>query len=554
MLPVFFLLTLACTPDSDILDTDTTAQPDDTDTAGETGETGETGDPTDTRVTDGCDASHEAFIAALEADLAANDAPGVTAALMEDGQLTCRVALGSKAADSDEPVGLDTLFQIGSTTKMFTAVALLQKVEDGTLGLEDTLAEAYPNSEFALDETWNDAIELEHLLTHQGGFYDYVESDASSDDADLAGWHADTFFPNLWLMNDPGQFWNYANPNFTIAGLVAEHHDERSYPDVMLEDVFAPLGMSRTMQRKSEVQADGDFAEGTGYYLSGGGHAYGAVPIEDVPDPAAGRPAGVSTWSTPAQMMEMARFLIDGDAAILDDSLRQDMTREQVSLGYGTGGAYGYGVMTYPGFQASQTTYYELPLWEHGGNTSSYSSAYYIVPEQSFAVSILSSGYGTDFSGSVLAALTTLTELPDPVDPPEYEWDPERLDLHVGTYSDDYNVGTMNITRQDDTLYIEMPLLDQYGYSVEPELYTMSSDLFYVSIDGSYYDLTFIGDEDGSSSRWVRNRAFVGTRQVEQLRASATPEQVERTLKLARLPELPLHSPWAPERPDHGGR
>ncbi len=549
MLPLFVLLALACNPDSDILDTDTTTPPDDTEAPGETGETGETGDTPDDRVTDGCDETHEAFIAALEADLAANDAPGVTAAVMEGGQLTCRVALGSKSAERDEPVGLETLFQIGSTTKMFTAVALLQKVADGTLGLKGTLAEAYPDSEFGLDEGWNDAIELEHLLTHQGGFYDYVDAGASSDDGDLASWHATTFFPNIWLMNEPGSFWNYANPNYAIAGLVAEHHDSRSYPDIMLEDVFAPIGMDRTMQRKSEVQADGDVAEGVGYYLSGGGHAYGPVAIEDVPDAAAGRPAGVSTWSTPAQMMEMARWLIDGDESILDDSLRQEMTQQQVNLGYGRDDGYGYGVMTAPGFQASQTAYYELPLWEHGGNTSSYSSAFYIVPEQSFAVSILSSGYATDFSGSVLAALTTLVELPEPVDPPEYDWDPDRLDLHVGSYSDDYNVGEMIITRQGDDLFIELPLLEQYGYSVEPELYTISSDFFYVSIDGAYYDLTFIGGEDGSPSQWIRNRYFVGTRQQQELRATATPAQVERTLKLAKLPARPLHQPWAPERP-----
>jgi CubicO group peptidase (beta-lactamase class C family) len=543
MFPALLLLALACKPDSDIRDTDTTPPTDDT------GETGDTSDPDDGRVTEGCDESHEAFILALEADLAANDAPGVTAAVMEGGALTCRVALGSKSAEAEDPVGLDTLFQIGSTTKMFTAVALLQKVQDGTLGLKDTLAEAYPDSEFALDERWNDLIELEHLLTHQGGFYDYVDASASSDDGDLAAWHAITFFPNLWLMNEPGQFWNYANPNYSIAGLVAEHHDERSYPDIMLDDVFAPLGMDRTMQRKSEVQADGDFAEGTGYYLAGGSHGYGPVPIEDVPDPASGRPAGVSTWTTPAQMMEMARFLIDGDPAILEDSLRQEMTEDQVPLGYGYGDAYGYGVMTADGFQATETEYYELPLWNHGGNTSSYSSAFYIVPEQSFAVSILSSGYATDFSRSVVAAMTSLLELPDPVDPPELEFDPARLDLHVGSYSDDYNVGEIIITRQDDDLFIEMPLLDRYGYSVEPELYTVSSDVFYVGIDGAWYDLTFIGGEGDSSSQWVRNRAFVGTRQVEALRATATPEQVERTLKLAKLPELPLLDPWAPRKP-----
>lgn len=550
-LPLLFLF--ACNPDSDILDTSDT--PVDTNPPGDTQDTDDTAPPDDTAddeppvVSEGCDASHDAFVEALLADLEASDAPGVTAAVMEDGVTTCRVAIGTKSADGDEAVGLDTLFQIGSTTKMFTAMALLQKVEAGTLGLKDTLAEVYESSEFAYDETWNDAIQLEHLLTHQGGFYDYVDSTASSSDEALASWHEQVYFAELWLMNEPGAFWNYANPNFDVAGMVVEHHDERYYPDIMLEDVFAPLGMSRTMQRKSEVEADGDFAEGVGYYIVGASYDYGAVGIDDVPDPAAGRPAGVSTWSTPEQMMEMARFLIDGDNAVLEDDKRQAMTEAQVSLGYGNGTSYGYGVFVEPGFQASETAFYELPLWDHGGNTSSYSSEFWVVPEQSFAVSILSSGYVTDFSTSVLTALTTLIELPEASDPPEYDWDPNRLDLHTGTYTDAYNVGDIVITREGDELMIEMPLLDAYGYSVDPELYRVSSDLFYVLIDGAYYDLTFIGGVDETPSTWVRNRSFVGTRAEQALRLTATtpsPEQVERTLKGAHVKRTPIRLPAPP--------
>ncbi len=505
------------------------------------------GDGGDVRQTVGCEDRHAAFIAAVEADLAASDAPGVSAAVMEDGVVTCRIARGLRAADSTQPPGVDTLFQIGSTTKMFTAVALLQKVEEGALSLSDSLADAVPGSEFAYDETWNDAILLEHLLTHQGGFYDYIDPLASSDDDDLAGFHQDIFFPYLWLMNDPGVFWNYSNPNFDLAGLAAEIHDDRYYPDIMLEDVFGPLGMTRTVQRKTQVEADGDYALGVGYrYTSPTTVAYGPVPMDAVTDAAHGRPAGTSTWSTPAEVLLMARFLMEGDPAVLSDALRQEMVRGHVPfLNTPDDARYGYGVMNFPGIQFSDTDYRALELWSHGGNTNSYSSELWMVPDQGFAVSILSSAYLTDFSGSVIAALDSLADLPDPTTPPAYPWDSSRLDDHVGHYVDSYNVGSFDITREGDQLLVSAPDLDAAGLDYAAELYPLGTDVWLMEIDGAWYDLTFVRDDGDDRSRWIRNRLFVVTRAA----AGASDQRI--TVRLPRGAALPPRPLVGPQPPAH---
>jgi len=554
MTPILLTVLLACGKDGG--DTGATGGAADTDDTGATGgadDTGDTGAAVDPTMV-GCDDHHAALIAAVEADLAKSDAPGVSVAVMEDGVVTCRFTRGTRAADSKEPPTVDTLFQIGSTTKMFTATALLQQVEAGELSLDDTLADAYPDSEFALDDTWNDQILLRHLLTHQGAFYDYVDLTASADDADLAAWHEDVFFPNIWLMNPPGVFWNYANPNFDIAGLIVEAHDDRWYPDVMKDDVFGPLGMTRTMQRKTEVEADGDYALGVGYYLTSATTAeYGAVPMDLVVDIASGRPAGVSTWTTPDQVLDMARFLMEGDSAVLSDTLREQMTTPQVPfLSTPDDAEYGFGVMVFPGLQLSADDYYELPVWSHGGNTNSYSSELYIVPDQGFAISILSTGYGTDFSGSVIAAFNSLVDLPAPVSPPEYPWDPDGLDANVGHYYDPYNVGSMDITRKGDQLYVSMPLLSRYGYDVTPELYPLGTDVWLIGIDGAWYDLTFIKGEGADQATWIRNRAFVTTRDATEKALRADPPTsraaIDRVLRAARLSAHPIVGPRPPGR------
>jgi CubicO group peptidase (beta-lactamase class C family) len=492
------------------------------------------------------DSRFDAVAAAAQKDLAASDAPGVSIAIMEGGVVTFAAAFGSKSADSDEPVTTETLFQIGSTTKMLTSIGLLQDVDDGLLSLDDSLADALTGSDFAFDETWNDQVRIEHLLTHQGGFYDYLDWSGSSDDSDLDTWHTEVYFPNLWLMNEPGAFWNYSNPNFNLAGLIVERNGGEAWADLMQTRVLGPLGMDRTYLRKTDVEADGDYALGVGYWFSGANNTvteYGSVTMDEVGDPASARPAGSSTWSTPTQMMEVARYLIEGNPAVLSDALHDQQVTEQVALEYGLDGqGYGYGLFVYEGFYAGEE-FYSQPLWEHGGNTLSHTSGFYILPEQGFAISILSSGYGTDFGSTVIAALTSVADLGEPVTPPELSFDPDRLDDHVGTYDDAYNVGEMIITRDGDALNISMPFLDELGYDVNPVLETYGDTVFYLEIDGAWYDLSFLGAEAGEATPWIRNRAFVGTRVEESGQAFtggplADPTEararIDRQLRLAR--------------------
>lgn len=517
---LLFLLGCPANEDSTPTDTSSTDTGIEVDTA-DTADSADSGDTADTAAgvpnEAGCEARHEPFIAALQTDLDASEALGVSAAVMEGGVVTCRVALGRRLVESEVAPDIETLFQIGSTTKMFTALALLQRVEAGDIALDQSLASAYPESEFDFDETWNDEVLLGHLITHQGGFYDYFDWSSSDEDSDLVDWHAEVFFPYLWLMNDPGHFWNYSNPNFNIAGLVVQAMDGgRAYPDIMVQDVFVPLGMTRTYQRKSEAEADGNYAEGFGYIMRGNREPdYGDVVIDDVPDLAAARPAGAGTWTTPTQLMQMASFLMEGDPTVLNDKARLAMGTSQVSIhgsAYDLG--YGYGIFVYPGVRLLDG-FHPTVAWDHGGNTLSYSSWFTVLPEYEFAISILSSGYGTDFSTAAATAIGSLIADLSPAEPPpEYEWDADRLDLHVGTYDDAYNLGEMLITREGDSLLVEIPLLEELGYVVAPELIPVGSDVWYLDLDGNYYDLTFIGEGD-APSQWVANRAFVGTRVAE---------------------------------------
>jgi CubicO group peptidase (beta-lactamase class C family) len=458
------------------------------------------------------DPRFDALRAAIAADLSASTAAGVSVAVYENGAITFAEGFGSTRPSEEIPVTADTLFHIGSTTKMLTAIAVLQDVEDGALSLDTPLAVAYPNSEFSLNSDWNDELQIHHLLSHTAGTFEYYDQTANPNDSALQYWYDNTYFEYFWLMSPPGAFWNYSNANFSIAGLVLEHLSGDAYADLMTERVFAPLGMDRTYMRKTEAEADGDYALGNGYSLKpDGSYDFGALSIDDVTDPADGRPAGAGTWSTPTQMMAVADFLLNGAPEVLSDDLLTELTSTQSPMhGFLDTWSYGYGLMLVDGYTAGDN-WYDTPSWGHGGATLSGTSEFAVLPEHDFAISILSSTYGADFSGTIQAATTSLLDLGEPADPPAFGFDSSRLDDHVGTYEDPFNVGTAIVTRSGSTLEIEMPDLEAGESDIEVELQTLTDTIFLVTIDGTAYDITFIG-EPGSPSQHLKNRSFVLSR------------------------------------------
>ena len=536
MIPLL-LLAMACSPSDGDKSGDIG-----TDTASVDSGAGHTGTPLDPRFAD--------LPTVLETEMETLNAVGVSVVIMEKGEITFAKALGTKSADGAEAVDTDTLFQLGSVTKMLTSMGLLQQMNEQGLTLEMRLPEIYPESDFAFDETWNDSISIIDLLTHRTGLYDWLGNAASASDGYLESWFSEVFFPNLWLMNPPGLFWNYSNPNYSLAGLLMEKLDSqgRPYADLMKEEVFGALGMERSFLRKSEAKADGNYAESVGYSVdSQGNSTFGPVAIKDVPDMAQGRPAGSGTWSTPTQMMEVARFILDGDGSVLNEEQRQLFLEKHAavnSTSYDLGVAYGLGIMSMDGL-VYENAYYPETMLQHDGATGSYSATFWVLPEKDTAFCLLSNGYGSHFPVSVREILMRLIQ--DDNDSttalPTWPTDLATLDLHDAAYTDAYNLGSIVIRRVGDELTISMPTLDELGYEYEPTLYMVADRLFYVTIEDVYYDLRFIGPEDGGTE-YVVNRAFVGTRDAIQDVPQSTLSPKERRARIdavLRDAQSPLH-------------
>ena len=468
-------------------------------------------------------------------------ATGAQVAIYKDGDMIYEGGFGVKHPTEGGLVTPDTLFQVGSDTKKMAALLLLREIEAGRVSLDTTLGEVLPDLGFASQPDTLEAITLHQLMSHTSGLYDYTPWVHDPDDGALEQRAYGRFADDGFAMMPSGIAWDYSNPNFSLTGLVTEELTGEPWGDTLERDLFEPLGMTRSFARQAGAEADGDYATGTGILLpegfdsfstldlfTGEGLVYeeGTVEMADQLDCAFTRPAGL-VWSTAGDMARLAAFLMEGNDEVLAAELLGELTSQQVQLYPGLEEqGYGYGLMVLTGFQKGQK-WYPAPLWIHGGNTMAMTSGFYIAPESGLAVTILSNGYGDDFSATALKAIVELGDLPDATELPELldpVDDPSVLD---GSWWSE-SLGALEITWDGETLLAEAPDLADAGIEAT-EVRAAYDTLYYLVTDVGSLDMGYYIDGDEA---YLVNRQFV-------FRKGASGKGLERPPSLpAELPAV----------------
>jgi len=172
-----------------------------------------------------------------------NNEPGGTALVSRKGQIIYKKAFGMANIELNIPMQTENIFRIGSISKQFTAVAILQLMEQGKLGLQDEITKFIPDY-----PTHGHKITIEHLLTHTSGIKSYTgmkDFDAISR-LDKKPEELITFFKNQPMEFAPGTKWNYNNSGYFLLGYIIEKVSGKTYPEYVEENIFKPLGMSNS--------------------------------------------------------------------------------------------------------------------------------------------------------------------------------------------------------------------------------------------------------------------------------------------------------------------
>jgi CubicO group peptidase (beta-lactamase class C family) len=273
----------------------------------------------------------------LPASMERHGVPGGVVTVVHDGEVVLLRGYGHADLESGDPVDPHTtVFRTGSVAKVVTTTGVMQLAEAGTVDLDTDVTE-YVDVE--LPATYDEHVTLRHLATHTAGF-DYVNDGVlTADPADIPTVETVVKTDLPPRVRAPGTASAYDNHGWTLMGYVLEQQSGRSYGSYVHDEVFAPIGMTRsTASEVLPADVRGDLA--TGYHVENGEFV--------VADPVYVRLAPAGSFATTGA--DMGQFLranleggcVDGDCILESasvDELHATQFRGHPSL---SGMAFGY--------------------------------------------------------------------------------------------------------------------------------------------------------------------------------------------------------------------
>lgn len=182
-----------------------------------------------------------AIDAVVERSMAEQHIPGLSIAVLQDGQLLYARGYGVANAELSVPATEATVYQSGSVGKMFTATAVMMLVQDGRLDLDAPIAPFFPEAKGA----WA-GVTVRHLLSHRSGIAEYDDWEGISVQRD----YSDTAMVELLAKRPldfaPGTSFRYSNSGYVILGMLVGRITGEFYGDFLKRRLFEPAGMKTT--------------------------------------------------------------------------------------------------------------------------------------------------------------------------------------------------------------------------------------------------------------------------------------------------------------------
>ena len=354
--------------------------------------------------------------------VAEHDVPGATVAVLAEGRVATATG-GVTSLRTNVEVDADTVFQVGSITKIWTTTLVMQLVDDGLLDLDQPLLDHLPELVIG-DMDAAKVLTTRHLLTHTAGFEGDIFTDTGRGDDALARYvDSLTELPQLFA---PGLTFSYNNTAFVVLGRLVEVLRGKPFDEVLVERIAQPLGLASVSPSPYEAilhrAATGHVADDDG--------AMTAAPIWALARSNA--PAGSMLAMTASDLLGFVRMHLQAGtgqdaASVLSAESVEAMQTRQVDLPVLSGMGDGWGL----GWELFDTD--QGVVVAHDGGTIGQAAFLRAVPEQGVAIALLTNGgdfFGLfndvvarllhELTGVVLPARPTPPAEPQHVDPTDY--------------------------------------------------------------------------------------------------------------------------------------
>ncbi|SFQ16450.1 CubicO group peptidase, beta-lactamase class C family [Halolamina pelagica] len=375
--------------------------------------------------------------------------PGAAVSVVDPDGTVYAEGFGARDLERNEPASEDTLFGIGSSTKSFTAIAIMQLVAEGELSVDDPVSDYLPH----LDDAPGEPITIRELLTHTSGMpsdgmagplitrplgLGHVEVPLSSED----DFRRHVQGSNDRRVTDRETFFYY-NAGYTMLGEIVEEVTGDSYAEYVTEQVLDPLGMDRSTFDREEFESEEDRM--TPYVKQEESSTESGFPF----DQHIHAPGGLV--SSAAEMGEYIRMYLNGGeldgASVLSPAAIDEMTTPEATFGEYIDGRdveYGYGLMV--------EEFLDDRLVGHGGSIAVSNSWFGYLEEAELGVTISCTTSPEAHPMTVGPAILAIIQGADPVESVPFFRLTEALDEVTGEYESYRDIASATVERDGGTL------------------------------------------------------------------------------------------------------
>jgi len=378
---------------------------------------------------------------------------GLSIATIRGGEVNYQRGFGFRDFEKGSSATPETIYCIGSVTKSFTALAIMQLCEAGKLSLDDPVEKWLDFHERPRGEK----VLVRHLLSHTSGLsaLGYAEATlaAVTDKPDI--WLPISNAEDLlvfmrgaeeWALAKPGEKHAYLNEGYILLGAIIEKASGVPYPEYVEEKILTPLHMYRSSFEEDDVEGDEDLA--VPYITNSVGgkvatrYPYGQM-ISD-----GGLMSSASDMAKYLQML-LHKGVYDDNRLASEESIEEMMSPKIRMLEAPMNGVdhryYGYGLRIKDNFLGHR-------LVQHAGSVFGSSAYVNFVPDAGVGVAILANGgYYLEDMGEYAAALLLGK---DPMDIPLFKRG-RILDSLAGTYTTFKNTSSYRVLRSGGVLQLE---------------------------------------------------------------------------------------------------
>jgi CubicO group peptidase (beta-lactamase class C family) len=429
-----------------------------------------------------------------------NKVPGMSISIIADGGVTYQKGFGFRDILSGLSATPRTLYGIGSVTKSFTALAIMQLVEEGKISLDDPVEKYVPT----VPKPFGQAPRIRHLLSHTSGLpaLGYAEAFGGGVTGTDDNWlpvcspeDVIVFMQDAeeWAVCRPGERYFYLNEGYVLLGYIISKLSGTSYEEYIQEKILHPLRMERTFFAKADVDKENDRA--TPYVIDKGGRPIACnFPYGINPDGGL-----VSNTIDLTKYIEMCigRGEYEGKR-LVSKKIFEALEEPRIELPYEYFGkeSYGFGWRITPNFYGNK-------LIGHSGSVDVHTAYVGYVPDRKVGVAILANPSNYPLSQIGMYAIARLIDI-DPSTLPFVKKE-NMLNKLQGQYETYKGTIKVNVRKNGDFLAAEFK--DRYReetITLIPEKLDEDKAAFYTILEGARVQAEFQISKD--RTEWIYER------------------------------------------------